>query len=197
MLANVINKLAENKKSNHIPYRDSKLTRILSQGLGGNSLTAIICTVSPAAVNYYQTISTIRFALRAKVVSNSVKINLYEKLNTDDFKQQLTMQDLKGGDDQRIFIEHILKTNESLTNELKNYKGKFISEIEKNEIIRKEIERLKGILYNREYVDIRQYAELQEDLHDNFNNAEEYEDKERNNLFKISPDKMYVVINCY
>ena len=132
MLANVINKLAENKKSNHIPYRDSKLTRILSQGLGGNSLTAIICTVSPAAVNYYQTISTIRFALRAKVVSNSVKINLYEKLNTDDFKQQLTMQDLKGGDDQRIFIEHILKTNESLTNELKNYKGKFISEIEKN-----------------------------------------------------------------
>ena len=74
ILSNVINKLAEGKSS-HIPYRDSKLTRILSMALGGNSLTAIICTISPATVNYYQTLSTLRFASRAKVVKNKPQIN--------------------------------------------------------------------------------------------------------------------------
>lgn len=52
VLSNVINKLAEGK-AGHIPYRDSKLTRILQMALGGNSLTAIICTISPASINYY------------------------------------------------------------------------------------------------------------------------------------------------
>jgi hypothetical protein len=56
------------------------LTRILSQALGGNSLTAIICTVSPASMNYYQTLSTLRFAVRAKSVTNKPKINEF----TDD-----------------------------------------------------------------------------------------------------------------
>lgn len=74
ILSNVINKLAEGK-SGHIPYRDSKLTRILQMALGGNSLTAIICTISPALVNYYQTISTLRFATRAKTVKNKPTIN--------------------------------------------------------------------------------------------------------------------------
>lgn len=74
ILSNVINKLAEGKSS-HIPYRDSKLTRILSMALGGNSLTSIICTVSPASVNYYQTLSTLRFATRAKTVKNKPTVN--------------------------------------------------------------------------------------------------------------------------
>ena len=54
----------------HIPYRDSKLTRFLSNSLGGNSKTAIICTVSPAAMNFYQSLSTLRFASRAKKINN-------------------------------------------------------------------------------------------------------------------------------
>ena len=74
VLSNVINKLAESR-SGHIPYRDSKLTRILQMALGGNSLTAIICTISPAAINYYQSLSTLRFALRAKTVKNKPCVN--------------------------------------------------------------------------------------------------------------------------
>lgn len=70
----MINKLAEGK-SGHIPYRDSKLTRILMMALGGNSLTAIICTISPAAINYYQSLSTLRFATRAKTVKNKPTLN--------------------------------------------------------------------------------------------------------------------------
>lgn len=61
--------------SQHIPYRDSKLTRILSNAIGGNSLTAIICTISPALMNYQQTLSTLRFANRAKQVKNTPMVN--------------------------------------------------------------------------------------------------------------------------
>lgn len=75
ILSNVINKLAEGKKQTHIPYRDSKLTRYLQNSLGGNSLTTIICTISPASMNFYQTLSTLRFATRAKKVQNKVGLN--------------------------------------------------------------------------------------------------------------------------
>jgi Kinesin motor domain len=91
VLAHVINKLAEGK-TQHIPYRDSKLTRILSMALGGNSLTAIICTISPAAMNYQQTLSTLRFASRAKTVHNTPHINevLGEVTASNELKSQLT-----------------------------------------------------------------------------------------------------------
>ena len=91
VLAHVINKLAENNtgKKIHIPYRDSKLTRLLSQALGGNSLTTIICTVSPAALNYYQTLSTLRFAMRAR----SVKLKLNSNEYVDDKEKQRELYD--------------------------------------------------------------------------------------------------------
>jgi hypothetical protein len=49
--------------------------------LGGNSLTAIICTISPASINYYQTLSTLRFATRAKIVKNKPTINEITETN--------------------------------------------------------------------------------------------------------------------
>ena len=73
-LANVINKLSENKNI-HIPYRDSKLTRLLSVALGGGSLVNIICNISPSASNYFQTVSTLRFAYRAKNIKIKPAIN--------------------------------------------------------------------------------------------------------------------------
>jgi centromeric protein E len=64
VLANVVFKLSENLKGNsqHIPYRDSKLTQILRSALGGNSLTSIICTISPNFEHASLTLSTLRFA---------------------------------------------------------------------------------------------------------------------------------------
>ena len=73
-LANVIYKLSENKNI-HIPYRDSKLTRLLSVALGGGSLVTIICNISPSASNYFQTVSTLRFASRAKKIKIKPAIN--------------------------------------------------------------------------------------------------------------------------
>jgi kinesin family protein 3/17 len=62
-------------KSTHIPYRNSKLTRLLQDSLGGNTKTLMIAAVSPAADNYDETLSTLRYANRAKNIKNKPKIN--------------------------------------------------------------------------------------------------------------------------
>ncbi|KAJ1436664.1 kinesin-like protein, partial [Ochromonadaceae sp. CCMP2298] len=61
--------------SSHIPYRDSKLTSLLQNSLGGNTKTMMIAAVSPADYNYEETISTLRYADRAKKIKNKPMIN--------------------------------------------------------------------------------------------------------------------------
>ena len=70
----VINSLTDGK-SLHIPYRDSKLTRILQESLGGNSRTSLIVNCSPSSYNDAETLSTLRFGVRAKNIRNKAKIN--------------------------------------------------------------------------------------------------------------------------
>ncbi|KAI8914766.1 P-loop containing nucleoside triphosphate hydrolase protein [Powellomyces hirtus] len=73
-LGMVINALTDGKSS-HIPYRDSKLTRILQESLGGNSRTTLIINCSPSSFNEAETVSTLRFGMRAKTIKNKAKIN--------------------------------------------------------------------------------------------------------------------------
>ncbi|KAF8334309.1 kinesin heavy chain [Cantharellus anzutake] len=73
-LGMVINSLTDGK-STHIPYRDSKLTRILQESLGGNSRTTLIINCSPCAFNEAETLSTLRFGMRAKTIKNTARIN--------------------------------------------------------------------------------------------------------------------------
>lgn len=73
-LGKVINSLTDGK-STHIPYRDSKLTRVLQESLGGNSKTTLIVTCSPHPNNMPETISTLRFGISAKKIKNKPKIN--------------------------------------------------------------------------------------------------------------------------
>ncbi|KAL8132625.1 kinesin-like protein NACK1 [Apium graveolens] len=75
-LTTVIRKLSVGKRSGHIPYRDSKLTRILQHSLGGNARTAIICTLSPASSHVEQSRNTLYFATRAKEVVNNAQVNM-------------------------------------------------------------------------------------------------------------------------
>lgn len=80
-LGSVISALAEqtlpanNKKGVHIPYRDSVLTWLLKDSLGGNSKTIMIAAISPADCNYSETLSTLRYANRAKNIINKPTIN--------------------------------------------------------------------------------------------------------------------------
>ena len=85
-LGMVINSLTDGK-STHIPYRDSKLTRILQESLGGNSRTTLIINCSPSSYNEQETISTLRFGVRAKSIKNKAKINA--ELSPLELKQLL------------------------------------------------------------------------------------------------------------
>lgn len=73
-LGNVISALVDGK-SHHIPYRDSKLTRLLQDSLGGNTKTVMIANCSPADYNFDETLSTLRYASRAKFIKNKPIIN--------------------------------------------------------------------------------------------------------------------------
>lgn len=67
---------AENSKNKqHIPYRDSQLTWLLNDSLGGNSKTAMLANISPASINYDETLSTLRFAMTVKKIKNNAVIN--------------------------------------------------------------------------------------------------------------------------
>jgi kinesin family member 5 len=58
-----------------VPYRDSKLTRLLQESLGGNSKTSLIINISPSAYNASESVSSLRFGFRAKQIKNKPKIN--------------------------------------------------------------------------------------------------------------------------
>lgn len=73
-LGQVISSLADHTAT-HIPYRDSKLTRILQESLGGNSRTTLIINVSPTLASVNETISTLRFGSRAKKIKNTAHVN--------------------------------------------------------------------------------------------------------------------------
>ncbi|EJD52984.1 kinesin heavy chain [Auricularia subglabra TFB-10046 SS5] len=73
-LGMVINALTDGK-STHVPYRDSKLTRILQESLGGNSRTTLIINCSPSAYNETETLGTLRFGMRAKSIKNTARVN--------------------------------------------------------------------------------------------------------------------------
>ncbi|OJJ05196.1 hypothetical protein ASPVEDRAFT_836044 [Aspergillus versicolor CBS 583.65] len=85
-LGMVINALTDGKSS-HIPYRDSKLTRILQESLGGNSRTTLIINCSPSSYNDAETVSTLRFGVRAKAIKNKAKVNA--ELSPAELKQLL------------------------------------------------------------------------------------------------------------
>jgi len=73
-LCHVISSLTD-PKATYIPYRDSKLTRLLQDSLGGNTKTVMIANVGPADYNYDETMNTLRYASRAKNIQNKPRIN--------------------------------------------------------------------------------------------------------------------------
>jgi kinesin family protein 3/17 len=73
-LCHVISSLVD-QKSTYVPYRDSKLTRLLQDSLGGNTKTVMIANIGPADYNMDETLSTLRYASRAKHIENKPRIN--------------------------------------------------------------------------------------------------------------------------
>ena len=150
-LSNVINKLSENK-NNYIPYRDSKLTRLLSKGLGGGSLVTIICNISPSANNFFQTVSTLRFANRAKHIKIKPAINerIIKKYKEKSENKNIIIEK-NGNGGYNIFnnnIYNILNQSGSESNEPdnKNFEMKYYELLLKNKKLNAENNKLKNTI---------------------------------------------------
>ncbi|KAH1203964.1 Kinesin-like protein KIN-7N [Glycine max] len=141
VLGNVINKLSEgSKQRGHIPYRDSKLTRILQPALGGNAKTSIICTIAPEevealiSIHIEETRGTLQFASRAKRITNCVQVNEVRILTEAALlkRQQLEIEELRKklqGSHAEVLEQEILK----LRNDLLKYemeRGKLEMELQ-------------------------------------------------------------------
>ncbi|RDY01938.1 Kinesin-like protein KIN-4A [Mucuna pruriens] len=137
-LGNVISALGDEKKRRegvHVPYRDSKLTRLLQDSLGGNSKTVMIACISPADVNAEESLNTLKYANRARNIQNKPVVNRDLISNEmQQMRQQLKYLQAelcsRGGapaDEVRVLKERIAwleATNEDLYRELHEYRSR-------------------------------------------------------------------------
>jgi kinesin family protein 18/19 len=101
-LGSCINALCDQRKRNHVPYRNSKLTRLLKFSLGGNCKTVMIVCVSPSSAHFDETQNTLRYANRAK--------NIQTKVTRNTFNVNRHVKDyLKKIDEQRALIDELMK----------------------------------------------------------------------------------------
>ncbi|XP_041121988.1 kinesin-like protein KIF28P [Polyodon spathula] len=128
-LGNVISALSDKavgKKIHHIPYRNSTLTRLLRTALGGNSKTVMIATVSPAHINYEETLSALRYAERAKSIMNRAVINvsaterLLRDLKEENSRLQARIASIEtaGAVEERDALRRLILENESQLREI-------------------------------------------------------------------------------
>ena len=130
-LGNVINALTDKKnKNNYIPYRDSKLTRLLQDSLGGNCKTTMIAMISPSQDAFSESLSTLYFAQRAKKIKNRPIIN--EDVNNRALirKYESELQNLKN----ELELKNKMLKNNGLVMQLQEEKEQALQD--KNEAIR-------------------------------------------------------------
>jgi hypothetical protein len=116
-LGNVISALGDPRKSrrrHHIPYRDSKLTRLLQDSLGGNSQTLMIACVTPALNSLEETLNVSKYANRARNIKNKAKVNVEPELpeisDEDDDEDSLTEEgDLNEENEEEIMVRRIVE----------------------------------------------------------------------------------------
>ncbi|XP_076590243.1 kinesin-like protein KIF21A isoform X2 [Chaetodon auriga] len=103
-LGNVISALGDrSKRSSHVPYRDSKLTRLLQDSLGGNSQTVMIACISPSDRDFMETLNTLKYANRARNIKNKVMVNQdkasqqISSLRTEIARLQMELMEYKTG----------------------------------------------------------------------------------------------------
>ena len=138
-LGRVINNLTDGKSS-YIPYRDSKLTRVLQESLGGNSKTCLIITCSPSIYNESETLSTLRFGERAKKIKNKPKIN--KEVTVAELQKLVDQlkENLKKANARISQLENFIKQN-GLSIPVSNYQKEEDEEEKRKEVVEKEEEK--------------------------------------------------------
>ncbi|KAK6278272.1 hypothetical protein POUND7_018595 [Theobroma cacao] len=135
-LGNVISALGDEKKRKegvHVPYRDSKLTRLLQDSLGGNSRTVMIACISPADINAEETLNTLKYANRARNIQNKPVVNR-DPMSNEMLKMRQQLEYLQaelcargGSDEVQVLKERIAwleAANEDLCRELHEYRSR-------------------------------------------------------------------------
>ncbi|XP_022714583.1 kinesin-like protein KIN-4A isoform X1 [Durio zibethinus] len=135
-LGNVISALGDEKKRKegvHVPYRDSKLTRLLQDSLGGNSRTVMIACISPADINAEETLNTLKYANRARNIQNKPVVNR-DPMSNEMLKMRQQLEYLQaelcargGSDEVQVLRERIAwleAANEDLCRELHKYRSR-------------------------------------------------------------------------
>ncbi|KZC08147.1 Chromosome-associated kinesin KIF4A [Dufourea novaeangliae] len=154
-LGNVISQLGEGGSMSYVGYRDSKLTRLLQDSLGGNSMTLMIACVSPADYNLDETLSTLRYADRARKIKNKPVVNQDPKVSEIN-RLNKVVQELKLAlIDQEVRIscpaEHqeLEKINQSLQAKIRDLTEKlntnlieFVGTLEKAELVEQAREKI-------------------------------------------------------
>lgn len=140
-LGNVISALGDEKKRKegaHVPYRDSKLTRLLQDSLGGNSRTVMIACVSPADINAEETLNTLKYANRARNIQNKPVVNR-DPVSSEMLKMRQQLECLqaelcaRGGGSSvelqvlRERISWLEATNQDLCRELHEYRSRGVA----------------------------------------------------------------------
>ena len=190
-LGMVINSLTEGAK--HIPYRDSKLTRVLQESLGGNSMTNLVITCSPNFLNQSETMSTLRFGQRAKLIKNKVVANTQQSVKELMIKLKkaeekiAALEKIIQGKDGNIDLTNIkniqisdknLKCEECkvIAGQLNYVKNELINSMNENEELMKYKEELCMDIKNKN----DEIVKLNEIIHNCEQQLQEYEEENTN-----------------
>ncbi|XP_073899352.1 kinesin-like protein KIF18A isoform X1 [Castor canadensis] len=164
-LGNVINALADTKRKNqHVPYRNSKLTRLLKDSLGGNCQTIMIAAVSPSSLFYDDTYNTLKYANRAKDIKSSLKSNVlnlnshisqYVKICNEQKAEILMLKEkLKAYEEQKALANKNDKTKLMISNpqekEIERFQEILTCLFQNREEIRQEYLKLEMLLKENE-----------------------------------------------
>ncbi|KAK8916140.1 Kinesin-like protein FLA10 [Platanthera zijinensis] len=192
-LGNVISALGDEKKRKdgaHVPYRDSKLTRLLQDSLGGNSRTVMIACISPADINAEETLNTLKYANRARNIQNKPIVNRNPMSNEmQRMRQQLDYLQAellcaRGGgtsnDEVQYLKERILwleTTNEDLCRELDEYRSRFSLPEHYTTKYGTDIARIEGLKRSLS-MELFEYQMVDSPKGDNYKETDEEADKE-------------------
>ncbi|NXC61535.1 KI18A protein, partial [Aleadryas rufinucha] len=161
-LGNVINALADPKSKKHIPYRNSKLTRLLKDSLGGNCQTIMIAAISPSSLFYDDTYNTLKYANRAKDIKSSLKSNV---VSLDSYISQYAKICNEQKQEILMLKEKLRKYEEKQASVPENHNTAELSNNQQVEIERyKEI--LKNVFANREKIR-KEYLKVEKKLKEN------------------------------
>ncbi|GFN81582.1 kinesin-like protein [Plakobranchus ocellatus] len=202
-LGNVISSLVDGK-STHIPYRNSKLTRLLQDSLGGNSKTVMVANVGPADYNYDESISSLRYANRAKNIKNKAKINEDPKdallrqfqKEIEELKKQLQdggIEDEDGSEEDSESEEEIIDENGQKRIVKKKKAKRHISK-EKMAEIQAKIEEDRRLLESKKDMAEEERNKVKMDLEKKESELQKYQDEQEQLKQKLSVIEKKIIV---